>query len=71
MTNKARSTDFFDPFRRKIVLNRDVVVYKNRLGYHHFKSRNTTYEDPFPVMSSPKLEPGMELAFENLDNQPN
>jgi hypothetical protein len=61
----------FDPLRRKIVLSRDVVVDENRVGYHHLKSTNTTYEDPFPVMSAPELKPGIELASENQDYQPN
>jgi hypothetical protein len=59
----------FDPFRRKFVLNRGIVFNENRIEYHHLKRDNGVYEDPFPVIAAPGLEPKLDLG--NCESQPN
>jgi hypothetical protein len=59
----------FDPFRRKIVLSRDVLFDENRIGFHHLKRDNGIYEDPFPMIAAPRIEPKLDLG--NSESQPN
>ena len=42
----------FDPTKREIVLSRDVVFDKNRIGYHYVLENSTTYEDIFFLLES-------------------
>jgi hypothetical protein len=42
----------FDPTKREIVLSRNVVFDKNRIGYHYILENSTTYDDFFSLLES-------------------